>query len=82
MTADLAAGVGAAGPVDADFLWDVQLLLQLLHDRHRPVLRLNHCQPAELQHSICCCSAGSMVKPTGVIADVRKSYVTCWVETW
>ena len=46
--ADLAAGVGAAGPVNADLLGEVQLLLQLLHNSHRAVLRLDHSQPAEL----------------------------------
>lgn len=45
----LAAGVGAASPVDAHRLGGVQLLLQLLHNMHGPVLGLNHCQPAELQ---------------------------------
>ncbi len=33
---DLAAGVGAAGPVHADAGGDVKLRLQLLHHRHRP----------------------------------------------
>ena len=45
----LAAGVGAACPVDAHRLGGVQLLLQLLHYVHGPVLGLDHCKPAELQ---------------------------------
>lgn len=47
----LAAGVGAASPVDADLLREVQLLLQLCHHRHRPILCLDHRKPAELQHA-------------------------------
>lgn len=47
----LGAGVGAARPVDAHFLGDVQLLLQLAHDRHRPVLRLYDGHAAELRRT-------------------------------
>lgn len=49
--ADLAAGVGAAGPVDADLLGNIQLLLQLLSDRHRAILGLNDRHPAVLQQA-------------------------------
>ena len=49
--ADLAAGVGAAGPVDADLLGNIQLLLQLLSDCHRPILGLNDRHPAVLQQA-------------------------------
>jgi hypothetical protein len=63
--------------VDADFLWDVQLLLKLLHDGHGSVLCLNHRQPAELQHSTFCYSAGALFKPTGGFADTNKIQVTC-----
>ncbi len=41
MHTHLATGVGATGPVDPDSLRDVQLLLQLLHNSHGPVLGLN-----------------------------------------
>ncbi len=46
--AHLAAGVGAPRPVHADFLGQVQLRLQLLHDGHGPVLGLDHRDAAEL----------------------------------
>ena len=47
----LGAGVRAARPVDAHFLGDVQLLLQLAHDCHRPVLRLYNGHAAELRRT-------------------------------
>lgn len=68
---NLAAGVGAACPVDAHRLGGVQLLLQLLHNVHGPVLGLDHRKPAELQQhtlelSDCCSSATVMVMRTSL----------------
>ena len=50
--AHLATRVWAAGPVDANLLGEIQLLLQLLHNRHCPVLGLDHRQATELRACI------------------------------
>ena len=75
----LAAGVGAAGPVDAHRLGGVQLLLQLLHNVHGPVLGLNHRKPAELQQRTaksrdCCSSATVMVMHTSACSRNVKPH--------
>lgn len=48
MDTHLATGVGATSPVDSDGLRDVQLLLQLLHNSHGPVLGLDDCHSTKL----------------------------------
>ena len=44
----LATGVGATSPMDSDSLRDVQLLVQLLHHSHGPVLGLDDRHSTEL----------------------------------
>jgi len=44
----LATGVGATSPMDSHGLRDVQLLLQLLHNSHGPVLGLDDRHSTEL----------------------------------